>query len=362
MLNEESSGFGTILSGKKSLAVSDNAKPFVSIIILNFNGKSYLKDCFSSLQTIDYPTSKFEVIFVDNGSIDGSAEYVQEEFPWVSIIRLNKNIGFGGGNNQGVRFVKGDYVIFLNNDTKVTQKWLSELVQSAIGFSVPICSSKTLLMEKPDIIDYGGGKFTLNGRGYSISFGKENNCSTACSLTGYPCAASMLIKKQVFADLYGFDEDYFACLDDTDLGWRAWLFGYRVLYCPTSVVYHEAGGTSGKGRLSPMKAFHGTKDSFLTVLKNLEWQNVPFGVFLDLSYDLVEFFLLLKNRDLECIRSKIQAYSWLFKNLGRILQKRTLVQGKRVISDKWLTKMRFLTTLNEAWQEYQRLSKLFPQT
>jgi GT2 family glycosyltransferase len=349
----------SLTRGNNSLAMK--TKPFVSIIVLNYNGLRFLKRCFSSLQLINYPRSKYEVILVDNGSIDDSVEYVRSNFPWVRTVLLDQNFGFGGGNNKGIRFAKGDFIVFLNNDTEVTEEWLSELIQASVDHSVPICSSKTLFMGNHEMIEYGGGKFTINGRGYSIAFGKANDSETECSFTGYPCAASMLIRKDVFVDLYGFDEDYFACLDDTDLGWRAWLFGHSVLYCPTSVVYHEAGGTAGKGRLSPLKAFHGTKDPIITVLKNLELRNVFFGVGLALSYDLIEFSLLAKNSDLECMKKKIQAYSWLFKNLRRILQKRLIVQNRRVVSDKWLRDMHFLATSSEAFQEYKRLSKLSPQ-
>ena len=138
--------YSNSLSSKSDSSVGGSTKPFVSIIVLNYNGKGYLKSCFSSLQLINYPRSKYEVVLVDNGSKDGSVEYVQKEFPWVRIVLLNQNFGFGGGNNKGVKFVKGEYIAFLNNDTQVTEDWLLELVQASIDFSVPICSSKTLFM------------------------------------------------------------------------------------------------------------------------------------------------------------------------------------------------------------------------
>jgi GT2 family glycosyltransferase len=337
-------------------------EPFISIIVLNYNGKPFLKECFSSLYLIDYPKSRYEVIMLDNGSTDDSMEYVKNLFPWVKVIILNKNYGFGGGNNRGIKFTRGKYLVFLNNDTRVTKEWLSKLVQASIDHSVPICASKTLLMENPKIIEYGGGKFTINGRGYSIDFGKTNHEKTECFYTGYPCAASMLIKKDVFIRLGGFDEDYFACLDDTDLGWRAWLYGYKVLFCPTSIVYHECGGTAGKGRLSPLKAFHGTKDSIMTILKNLGLRrNLIFGVILAFIYDFVEVVLLMRHNNLPCVKMKVKAYLWIFKNLGHILEKRHIIQKNRLISDKWLRDMGFMATSSEAFQEYKHLGKLLPQ-
>jgi GT2 family glycosyltransferase len=338
--------------------VMENSIPSVSIIVLNYNGKHYLERCFSSLKLTDYPISKFDVIMADNGSSDGSIQYVQKEFPWVKTVALGSNFGFGGGNNRAIKYAKGKYIAFLNNDTEVTRNWLMALIKAATTYSVPICSSKTLFMDNQALIEYGGGKFTVNGRGYSIAFGKDDNNKTECSFTGYPCAASMLIKTEVFKKLDGFDEDYFACLDDTDLGWRAWLLGYETLFCPTSIVHHVAGGTAGKGRLSPIKALYGTKGPIITVLKNLELKNLPAGLLLVSAYDLNEIILLLKNRNWSCLRMKFKAYPWIIAHFSDILRKRRSIQKTRVVSDNWLAAKTFLVSFSEAFKEYRRLNKL----
>jgi len=335
-----------------------NAVPFVSIIVLNYNGRHFLKECFSSLCSINYPKSKYEVIMGDNGSTDKSIEYVKNNFPWVRIVAMRKNYGFGGGNNRCIRFAKGEYIVFLNNDTQVTEEWLSKLVQASTDHSALICASKALFMDDCNVVEYGGGKFTVNGRGYSIAFGKKDGKEAECVYTGNPCGASMLIKKDIFLKLGGFDEDYFACLDDTDLGWRAWLYGYKVVYCPASIVYHVAGGTAGRGHISPLKAFHGTKDAFLNIFKNLELKNLVQGLVLAIIYDFVEFLLLIKRRDTECARNKVKAYFWVIKNLPSIINKRRVIQRKRRVSDKWLFDNGLMASLNEAIHEYLRLSKL----
>lgn len=333
--------------------------PYVSIIILNFNGRHYLRKCLSSIAKLNYPKSKYEVILVDNASTDGSVEFVKRNFPWVKIISLNKNYGFCGGNNRGAKIARGDYLAFLNNDTKVSKTWLIELVKASIMYSAPICGSKTLFMEKPSIIEYGGAKLTIIGRGYSISLGLKDS-SEHCKLVGYPCAAAMLIKKDVYEELGGFDEKYFACLDDTDLGWRAWLRGYKVLYVPTSIVYHFGGGTTGKGRVSPLKAFHGTKNAIMNILKNLELRNLVLGLALAIIYDIVEIILLMRHKNMLCVKMKMKAYLWILSNLSFILQKRRIVQKNRLISDKWLYTKGLMATFKEAVREYLRLGKLLP--
>lgn len=336
-------------------------KPFVSIIVLNYDGKRYLRNCFSSLRLTHYPISQYEVLLVDNGSKDGSAELVAKEFPWVRIIRLNQNFGFGAGNNIGAKFVKGDYIAFLNNDTQVSNDWLIELIKASINNSVCICAGKTIMMNNHNLVDYAGGKFTINGRGYSMGFLKTDNDQKDCFFTAYPCGASMLIKSKVFRELGGFDEDYFACLDDTDLGWRGWLSGYKTLFCPSSVVYHYYGGTAGEGRLSPLKIFHGTKGPIIMILKNLELRNLFFGIALALLYDIIEALLLIRSRNFEYLEMKLKAYFWLIRNLANILRKRHCIQKNRKFSDKWLLNKGFLASWSETLEEYNRLNKLSPQ-
>lgn len=335
-----------------------NGLPKVSIIVLNYNGKKFLARCLSSLREINYPHNLFEVLLLDNSSNDGSLEFVKTNFPWIKRVSLDKNYGFCGGNNRGLKYANGEYIAFLNNDTQVTPDWLISLVKAAVIHSVPICASKTLFMKNPYIVEYKGAKFTLNGRGYGIAFGKEDSKESSCSTTGYPCAAAMLIKRDVFLKVGQFDEDYFACLDDTDLGWRAWLFGYEVLYCPTSIVYHVAGGTTGGGRISPLKTFHGTKNGIMNLLKNLEARNLLLGIILTIGFNLFDIMSLLRNGDVHSVKLKVKAYFWVIKNLPPILRKRYVVQRNRVVSDKWLLKNGLMALPYESIREYMRLSKL----
>ncbi|MBU4076011.1 MAG: glycosyltransferase family 2 protein [Euryarchaeota archaeon] len=133
----------------------NNPSPLVSVIIVNYNGKQYLKNCLSSLSAQSYPA--IEVIFVDNASSDGSVEYVRKEFPSVRIIESKKNLGFAKGNNLGIREARGELIATLNNDTEVSSRWLEELVSAMNSDKkVGMCASKMLFMKDRGMINSTG--------------------------------------------------------------------------------------------------------------------------------------------------------------------------------------------------------------
>ena len=124
--------------------------PKVSIIIPNYNGKRFLRDCISSIQGIKYPRKRYEIILVDNGSSDSSIDYVQANFPSVKILALRQNYRFTGGNNRGVKIATGELLVFLSNDTIVDRNWLHNLVKVMTYKEIGICGSKILFMKAPD--------------------------------------------------------------------------------------------------------------------------------------------------------------------------------------------------------------------
>ncbi len=222
--------------------------PSVSIIVLNYNGKQHLKELFNSLKKIDYPKNKYEVIMVDNNSSDGSVEYVKKNFPWVKIIKLDKNYGFAEGNNIGFRKSRGEYVVFLNNDTKVDKNWLKELVKVAMSDEkIAVCGSKVMFYDKPDRIQFAGGFLDIFGAPWhrgecEKDIGKYNKIDDIF----YAFGASMLVKRNIVEKhlKYVFDPKYFIYFEETDFAWRIKLLGYRVVYVPTSIVYHKGGATT----------------------------------------------------------------------------------------------------------------------
>jgi hypothetical protein len=254
--------------------------PLVSVVIVNYNGKELLQQCMNSALNSDYPN--FEAILVDNGSTDGSVKLVKELFgddPRVKLILNGRNLGAATGRNMGSRMAKGEYLAFLDNDTKVDSLWLKEAIGlMERGPTIGAIQCKLLLMNERDKFDYAGDY--LSQYGFLIqraSFGEVDNGQLDKVAEIFSAkSAGMIVRRDVFNRIGGFDEDYFVYVEETDLCWRIWLNGYRVVFVPTSIVYH-AFGNEAKLRLSHTKflsKYHGTKNYITTLIKNLDTWNL----------------------------------------------------------------------------------------
>ncbi|MCW3995871.1 MAG: glycosyltransferase family 2 protein [Candidatus Bathyarchaeota archaeon] len=333
--------------------------PSVSVIILNYNGKKYLDGCLTSLDKIDYPKNMLEIILVDNFSSDGSVDYVRKNYSWVKLLPLDQNYGFTGGNNNGVKIATGEYIVFLNNDVLVDKNWLTELIKVALSFPNAVVTSKSLFIDKPEIIDHGGSKATFIGRGFCINFGrKDDKYYTKPKFIIQPYGASMLIKKDVFESIGKFDEAYFTSLEDTDFGLRTWLYGYQVIYAPASVFYHVGGGTGGWGsRVSTSMVFHAAKNSYMNILKNYDLKHVIQGIILSLIYYIFIFISSIKRRRRNEVKAIFQAHIWILKNLRSILHKRSEIRTNKTKPYSILFTSSFFASLQEMINEYSQIQR-----
>ena len=245
--------------------------PKVSIIIVNWNGKKYLKECFDSVFSQTY--SNYEVIFVDNGSTDGSAEYIEKNFPKTIIIRFDKNYGFAMPNNIGIEeaFKNPDvqYIATLNNDTKVDSHWLEEFIKVAENDDqIGMCASKTLFFYTPELIDNTGILISSDGSGINRGYKEKDSgqYDINCEVFG-ACAAAALYKRKMLNEIGFFDGDFFAYYEDIDLSWRARLAGWKCMYVHSAVVYHVHSATGIAH--SPFKSFYLQRNRFFVIIKNL---------------------------------------------------------------------------------------------
>ena len=330
--------------------------PSVSTVVLNYNGLRFLADCFRSLEQLEYPRDRLEVIMVDNGSTDGSVTYVRETHPWVRVIENEANLGFAGGNDVGLETARGEYVATLNNDTRVEPTWLGELVSAAESDpGVGMCASKMLFMSRPNMINSTGICLDRAGIAWDRR-GGEPDVEEPDQPVGVfgPCAGAALYRRVMLEEIGGFDEDLFMYLEDVDLAWRAQLAGWRCLYVPQARVYHVASATSGEG-----SAFKNTllgRNKVWTIIKNYPCPYLllylPLILFFDLSAVL---YALLWQRDASALRGRIAALGRLRHFLG----KRREVQSRRVISPReMLSRMKPLESPLRVLRRYRHLGGL----
>ena len=241
-------------------------QPIISVIIVNWNGKHLLGECLSSL--FEQTATEIEIIVVDNGSQDGSADYVQELFPQVRLVQLQKNLGFAGGNNAGLRIACGKYVALLNNDTKVDPLWLANLLREAEAspHSVGMWASKILSYDNPDTIDNVGLLLYPDGLGRGKGrLEKDNGQFDTPGEALFPSGCAGLYRKNMLDEIGFFDEEFFAYADDVDIGLRARIAGWRCTYVPSAKVYHKY--SSSSSAYSPFKAFLVERNRIWILLK-----------------------------------------------------------------------------------------------
>src|SRR5262245_4077655 len=218
---------------------------FVSVIVVNFNGKRFLADCLGALERQTLPRHRFEVVVIDNGSTDGSAEFVHGTFPGVHFIAMERNLGFTGANNAGFRLARGRYVVLLNNDTRVAPDWLGALVRSAEPADVGGVAARIVFRSDPTVINSTGLNLLRDGRGADRDVRQSDRRTQrpAGEVFG-GCGASVLLKRELIDDVGGFDPGLFMYYEDLDLAWRARLRGWRFVYAPEALVEHVCGGSS----------------------------------------------------------------------------------------------------------------------
>lgn len=310
----------------------------VSIIIINWNGKKHLEKCLPSLRRQKY--KKIEIILVDNASVDDSVNYVKQVFPTAKIIINPTNLGFSEANNIGYKKAKGEYVLFLNNDTEVTNNFLSELIANIEkNEEIGGAQSKILFMEKKDTLDSVGAFLTTTGYLYHYGAIKKDSRKYNHKILLYSAkGACMIFKKSVLKkiEVEGriFDPKYFAYFEETDLCHRVWLAGYKIMYTPSSVIYHKVGGTSTK-MVNSFIQFHSFKNRIRSHIKNLGTLNLL--IILPIHLLVCEFnaFAFIVKRNFNISLAIQKAIFWNILNISETFTMRRIVQRKiRKVEDK----------------------------
>ncbi len=325
--------------------------PSVSIVVVNYNGRQFLRQCLSTLLDTNYPN--FEVIVVDNASTDGSFEEVEESFgsvPNVRLVKNGENVGHAEGCNVGARLTEGRYLVFLDSDTEFRdENWLWELVRVMEGDeSVGLAQAKLVLAEDKGCLDYVCVAVDALGT-WAATYGlKEDGIKENLEILA-ASSGCCIVRREIFNEIGGFDSDYFIYDDDTDLSLRARLLGYRVLLVPSAFVIHRGGVWRG---LNSRTLFHSSKNRVRTALKNYELRNVwwRFSVLSFFTFVVsVGFVVLGKSEE---AKATFRGLLSPLKDFRKIWRKRLLLQSKRRIRDhelvnKGLIRNDFRSTLQD---------------
>jgi GT2 family glycosyltransferase len=264
----------------------DRGRGAISVVVVNWNRCELLRACLESLahQTTDRP---FEVIVVDNGSADGSADMVERDFYAraafrLRLIRNTRNLGFCAANNQGFAVSESEFVALLNNDAEAEPDWLQSLRQVfEHGPDVGMAASKILVYEDPDRIDKVGHLIYPDGQNRGRGTGElDAGQYDRVEETLWPDGCAAMYRRAMLDVIGGFDEDFFAYADDAELGLRGRIAGWRCLYTPQAVVRHHRGATLGKFSTRRLALIE--RNRVLLVAKlfpwSLIWQNGAFYV------------------------------------------------------------------------------------
>jgi len=318
--------------------------PLVSVIILNYNGRKnlgkVLKNCLMSAFDTNYPN--FEVLFVDNASTDDSVEFVKKRFgqnPRLRIIQNERNLGFTEGNNVGIRNAKGEYIALLNSDAKADPEWLKELVKAIHPPEIGAVQSKLLQMSSPDVIDCAGGLIDYYGYHLERGSGEKSSKYTETDEIFYAKGAGVLIKREILEKTGLFDPEIFMYFDETDLCWRIWLSGYKVLFAPKSIVYHASGSTASKLQ-EKTRSYYYTRNHILVLLKNYGLGNMFKAVAVSIIFEFRNMVLFLARRKPQVSIAIIEALSWNLFHSKYAWKKRQVIQRLvRKVSDEQIKKI-----------------------
>lgn len=305
--------------------------PCVSVIIVNYNGSHLLKECLDSLRKQTY--TDFETIVVDNASTDGSVDLVKNHYPEVHVLVNEINLGYGEGNNMGIMYSKGKYVVLLNNDTKVHSRWLEELIKVAEqDTTIGMCASKILNYDNPEIIDNTGLLMYPDGlaRGRG-RLEKDRGQYDTLEEVFIPSGCAALYRKEMLEEIGLFDEDFFLYLDDVDIGLRARLAGWKCIYVPEAIVYHRYSATTEPYSL--LKAYLVERNRIWIVIKYFPLRMLlmsPLYTFLRYLFQVYGALAgkgavnkFTKSESIfNAIKIVLKAYLSAFRMSGKMLRKR----------------------------------------
>ncbi len=302
----------------------------VAVVILNYNGEKLLKQFLPGV--IKYCPAYAEVIVADNASSDNSIQLLKENFPSVKIIELKSNCGFAGGYNNALKLVEADYYILLNSDIEVTPNWIEPVIDFMDKHpDVAACQPKVISFYDKHLFEHAGasGGF-IDYLGYPFCRGRmfdklEEDCKQYDDPIEifWATGASMFIRSKVFHEMNGFDDSFFAHMEEIDLCWRMKRQGHQIYCIPDSTVYHVGGGTLPKA--NPKKTYLNFRNNLMMLYKNLDEQKLSSVMQVRYMLDNVAAFKFLFSGQWKDAKAVWDAYVYFRKNKSVLKEKRKAI-------------------------------------
>lgn len=311
----------------------------VSVVIPNFNGIAFLDSVLASLE--GQTLSNFEVILVDNGSTDGSCSFVTANYPWVHLIELAENFGFCGAVNAGIRAAKAPYVLLLNNDTEVKEDFVEEMLAAIRrhknAFS---CGARMVQYHDRDRLDDVGNYYCALGWSFARGRGKDIHAYETEDKIFSACAGAAIYRKKIVEKIGYFDEEHFAYLEDTDIGYRARIYGYENWYAPKAIVYHVGSGTSGS-RYNQFKTRYSSRNNIYLIYKNMPLLQIILNLpFLAVGFLIKFLFFAVKGMGKEYAAGIKNGFSISMKNQKVPFQIKHLPNYCKIQLELWINIIR----------------------
>ena len=297
-----------------------------AIIIVNYNGKEYLRDCIASLENQSY--KNFDIFLIDNCSSDDSLKDIKDTE--VKLIKNKKNYGFAEGNNIGIRQAIKEgyqYIALVNFDTETDEKWLEKLVERIETDSGIGAVQSKVLLAGSKLINTTGGHLHFLGFSYCRDYKMPDtfkNVDDICAASG----ASVLFRSEALKKIGLFDKTFFMYLEDTDISWRLKEAGYKLIFEPNSVIYHKYSFSKNKD-----KFYHSEKNRIIFILKNYELKTI---LLLLPAFLFTEILMILYAAFDGWFTQKIKGYIFVIRHFGEIMASRQKVQKIRRVRDKEL--------------------------
>lgn len=326
-----------------------------AIVILNWNGRKFLHDFLPFV--IKYKPDSAKIYIADNASSDDSIELINSDFPEVGLITLEENYGFAKGYNEALKKIDAKYYILLNSDIEVTENWVEPIINYLENHSeVAACQPKIKSWYDREKFEYAGaGGGYIDYLGYPFCRGrifqeleKDTGQFDNVQEVFWASGACLFVKSDVFHELGGFDEDFFAHMEEIDFCWRAKNKGYKIIYNPASTVYHIGGGTLPKN--SPRKTYLNFRNNFSLLYKNSPKDRLLSTFISRMILDGIAAYKFLIDGGYYDMAAVFKAHIYFYKNLPKLAKKRKALEQNHVS---------MIYNKNIAYEHFIRGKKLF---